>query len=205
MPEITFLEVPFNEKSEAKSRGAKWHAEKRKWFIPEDADKTKFEKWIPEYESEFTLRAIAPFYLIVATEICYKCSNPSKVITFGAAGCEGEDENESVPVKFEYIAVLPYRLKNFVETNYPKYYLDWSNTTESFYYINHCEHCGTVLGDFFMHHEPDGAFFPQSPEDVKEMEVIELKGDGFVKLNAEPSWGIMGFIMECATVEKYQP
>jgi hypothetical protein len=36
------------------------------------------------------------------------------------------------------------------------------------------------------------------------MAVIELKTDGFVKLNAEPSWGVMGFIMECATIEKYK-
>jgi len=205
MSEITFLEVPFNEKSEAKALGAKWHSEKRKWFVPEDVNLKKFNKWIPQYETEFTLRAIAPFYLIESTEVCYKCRSQSKVITFGASGCEGQEENEKELVKFQYIAVLPDRLKNLVNEKYQKYYIDWSNTTKSFYYINHCEHCGAILGDFYMHNEPEGAFFPKTPEEAKEILVLELKTDGFVKLNGEPSWGTMEFILQYASIEKYQP
>jgi len=30
----------------------------------------------------------------------------------------------------------------------PHYRLDHSQTTESFYWLNHCEHCEAKLGDF---------------------------------------------------------
>ncbi len=40
------LEVPFAEKDEAKSLGAKWNPELKKWYIPDGIEKEKFNKWI---------------------------------------------------------------------------------------------------------------------------------------------------------------
>lgn len=34
------------------------------------------------------------------------------------------------------------------------------------YFMNHCEHCGAKLGDFYMHSELGGAFFPTSPAEA---------------------------------------
>lgn len=42
------LEVPYAEKDQAKSLGARWNPKVKKWFIPEGVEKEKFSKWIKE-------------------------------------------------------------------------------------------------------------------------------------------------------------
>jgi hypothetical protein len=42
----TYLEVPFEEKEEAKSLGAWWDPGERRWFVPEGVDVSDFSKWI---------------------------------------------------------------------------------------------------------------------------------------------------------------
>ena len=37
------------------------------------------------------------------------------------------------------------------------------------YFMNNCEHCGAKLGDFYMHSERGGAFFPTSPAEASTM------------------------------------
>lgn len=192
MTTLIYLEVPFEDKEKVKSLGAKWHSDRKKWFIPPELDSAAFKEWIPEYETELTSRAISPFYLLKSAEECWKCNQVSEVITFAASGVEGEElEN----VKFEYITVLSERVKAFVEQYYKNYFIDYSNTTESFYYINHCQYCKASLGDFYLHSEPEHAFFPQSEGEASHIEIIELKNNGFVKISASQSTGIIDFIL----------
>jgi putative DNA primase/helicase len=49
----TYLEVPFDEKEEAKSLGAWWDPGERRWFVPEGLETSDFSKWI-ECENEST-------------------------------------------------------------------------------------------------------------------------------------------------------
>lgn len=42
---ITNLKVPFSEKDQAKSLGAKWNAELKQWYVPQGIDAKPFEKW----------------------------------------------------------------------------------------------------------------------------------------------------------------
>lgn len=51
--EITFLNVPFKEKDEAKALGARWNPERRLWFVPAGADITLFQRWLPAPSSSF--------------------------------------------------------------------------------------------------------------------------------------------------------
>jgi len=44
----------------------------------------------------------------------------------------------------------------------PFFRLAHSAATLNSYWANHCEHCGTLLGDHELHCEPDGAFMPSS-------------------------------------------
>lgn len=48
MPERVNLEVPFQEKDEAKSRGAQWDPDARIWFAPKGFDLRLFYRWLPE-------------------------------------------------------------------------------------------------------------------------------------------------------------
>lgn len=45
--ERKYLDCPFAEKDEAKSLGAKFDNEKRKWYVAADADLAPFAKWMP--------------------------------------------------------------------------------------------------------------------------------------------------------------
>lgn len=40
------LKVPFKEKDEAKSLGARWNPEGKHWYVPEGVDAAPFEKWL---------------------------------------------------------------------------------------------------------------------------------------------------------------
>jgi Domain of unknown function (DUF5710) len=40
------LKVPFNEKDQAKSLGARWNAEAKLWYVPQGIDAAPFEKWL---------------------------------------------------------------------------------------------------------------------------------------------------------------
>ncbi len=42
------LEVPFKEKDQAKSLGAMWDPDIKKWFVPKGEDTKPFAKWHPK-------------------------------------------------------------------------------------------------------------------------------------------------------------
>ena len=43
----TYLNVPFNQRTEAKAKGARWDSEARKWFVPIGRDLELFTNWLP--------------------------------------------------------------------------------------------------------------------------------------------------------------
>lgn len=44
---ITYLVVPFREKDNAKSLGARWDGQARQWYVPEGRELTPFAAWLP--------------------------------------------------------------------------------------------------------------------------------------------------------------
>lgn len=42
-----YLNVPFADKDSAKKLGAKWDAEKKKWYVPHGVDVSGFKQWWP--------------------------------------------------------------------------------------------------------------------------------------------------------------
>lgn len=81
------LYVPFSEKDEAKALGAIWNPEEKFWFISEETDKTKFEKWLLKTDEEIlaTLKPglekveVDQFYIVEAEKFCPKCQNTTPV------------------------------------------------------------------------------------------------------------------------------
>jgi hypothetical protein len=43
-----YLNVPYAEKDAAKALGAKWDAERKKWYVPATKDSAEFAKWLSE-------------------------------------------------------------------------------------------------------------------------------------------------------------
>ncbi|PHI38292.1 hypothetical protein CBQ28_04200 [Pseudoalteromonas sp. GCY] len=78
MDEITYLEVPFEDKEKVKSLGARWHSERKKWFVPKGLDTGPFENWLPIYDDRASQKAISPFYLLQSTELAGSATNHLK-------------------------------------------------------------------------------------------------------------------------------
>lgn len=47
LSEVTFLNVPFREKDEAKALGARWNPERRLWYVPAGLEVAPFQRWLP--------------------------------------------------------------------------------------------------------------------------------------------------------------
>ena len=83
---MIYLECPFNEKDECKSLGGKWDPEKKKWYIPDGIDSSKFAKWIINTEDsiisehQVTKRIIelSPSSLDFQISKCHRCFYLSK-------------------------------------------------------------------------------------------------------------------------------
>ncbi len=61
-----------------------------------------------------------------------------------------------------YVECLPDDVQDRLTRVSPFYRLGRSEATLNSYWANHCEHCGTLLGDHELHCEPDGAFMPSN-------------------------------------------
>ncbi len=47
----SYLAVPYDEKDDAKARGAKWDAREKAWYVPAGADLDAFKPWLPVTDS----------------------------------------------------------------------------------------------------------------------------------------------------------
>lgn len=45
-PQITYIDVPYKEKEEAKALGAKWDRKEQSWYVPPNVDSAPFSKWL---------------------------------------------------------------------------------------------------------------------------------------------------------------
>ena len=60
-----YLKVPFADKDEVKSLGARWDMEMKSWYAPDDADKSTFSKWESHDPSVRTEQTGTKVYLTV--------------------------------------------------------------------------------------------------------------------------------------------
>jgi len=171
-----YLNVPFSEKDEAKSLGARWDAQAKKWFVPDEVKSSPFAKWLPQEAVQQVM--VAPVYLRTSVERCWKCGVNSYVYCLGASSIndvEYDDEddepyifsvdNDKSLVDLCDLDEVDHRLFIVLKDLAPKYRPDYSSTKKSRCWMNHCEHCDAKLGDFYLHGEPGGAFFPLSDND----------------------------------------
>jgi len=181
------LNVPYAEKDEAKSLGAKWDWEKKVWYVPEGADPQPFARWLPTIlDDEFSIRADR-YYIGQTTKSCWKCQNQTNIFGFLLDGdhdllmdyeCPDSDElvlsweHIDEPATIAYIGHLPDSIQKRISALTTHFYPDTSKMAGSQYWMNHCERCEAKLGDFYIHSDPGlGGFFPL---DVKQAAMITL-------------------------------
>ena len=54
------LKVPFNEKDQAKSLGARWNAEAKLWYVPQGVEAAPFDKWLSSAPNVAPTQAAKP-------------------------------------------------------------------------------------------------------------------------------------------------
>lgn len=74
MKNITLLKVPFHEKDEAKTLGAKWNPNHKSWYIPSGVDKDDFKQWIPGYKEDGDELSLSDLLFMVGSEVKRKFS-----------------------------------------------------------------------------------------------------------------------------------
>jgi hypothetical protein len=180
MPRVD-LQVPMTEKDAAKHLGARWDPQNKTWYVPNGVDAKPLQKWIAVPESP-NIRA-EQWYLATAIRECWRCHVSSRV--YGIVLPEGHEvwvveddpnddswERSELPTILSYVADVAQPIANCLRAIAPRYRIDYSQTTQSFYWMNHCEHCEAKLGDFetFQEH---GVGFGVGRDKIRLQEMLE--------------------------------
>jgi hypothetical protein len=188
------LEVPFHEKDQVKSLGAKWNPQIKKWFILEGADITPFLKWIPGLNKHSLI--IKPLiYLLESSEECYRCAKRAAVFAIASDCVIDKDTEIKKFIRLYNIQSLPDHLELLLKTKIPTYYKDYTRQSDSYYFVNHCD-CGAKLGDFYLHTKPGSAFFPTTSEQAMDIFIYELPIKNELEIKA--SYMIDNYLFENA-------
>lgn len=171
------LNVPYAEKDEAKSMGARWNPELKKWYVADKKDYHKFTKWYKDKNAN--LIVMDHLYIVVGKQNCFKCKKQTNVVSFASDLYFSIDDEyfELFDEDINFISDvegIPEPLLDYLNDNF-KFYNGYSKFAQASYLGNHCNHCGVLQGDFYLHHEPDSPFFIDSAEKVKELRILRVK------------------------------
>lgn len=189
------INVPYNDKDVAKSKGAFWDVEQKTWFVPDHKDINDFQQWIDKSKVSVIIKS--PIFIALNSNDCYRCANETAVISLASNNFYflSTDENEEEKW-FKADGLSFFSMPLFIENEligkisklFPNFKIAYSHTAESSYWANHCEHCGALQGDFFLHSEPGGAFFPLEIEEYEQITFITVASKFDVQIDADYSW-----------------
>jgi hypothetical protein len=169
----TDLNVPFHEKDDAKRLGVRWDAARKTWFLPDYTETAPFTKWLPR-QSDVNLRCTS-YFIAQSVRSCWHCDRESHVFSFLLPrGHQTRQESNGLahwrPQESEAIIYCITQIPEGVQARMRSvtrhYRNDFSKTTQSFYWMNHCELCGMKQGDFELFEEFDTPFCPINPRDA---------------------------------------
>lgn len=189
------LTVPFGEKDEAKRLGARWDADRRVWYVPDGVNPNAFGRWLPDMP-EINVRA-SSYFMAQSFTCCWKCRELTRVygliLPAGHESLESGDDDDDYwyrhdePTILHYVTDLLPGVANRIRVMSKHYRVDFSKTTGSSYWMNHCEACGMKQGDFELFCEPGGAFFPMDEREASQI-VLHTFSEAFAGC-ADTSYG----------------
>lgn len=161
-----FLNVPYSEKDNAKSLGARWDAETKHWYIyaNKPSDYQKFARWILG-DNEETVIVSKYLYILETERACFKCGKQTRIIGLGIGDFTVIYNNPDGSVYYETNNIIrlawtenekniPPKLLKYLKKQYSTY-TGYSNFAKSYAFSNHCDHCGVLQGNWFLFNEPD--------------------------------------------------
>lgn len=121
-----------------------------------------------------TIRA-GSYFLAESTRQCWRCSRPTRVFAIilpaGHQVLRPPDDADEAsweiaeePTLLSYITYLVNPVPERLRALAPCLRADFSATTRSFYWMNHCERCCAKQGDRETLEEFDSPFSPATPE-----------------------------------------
>ena len=189
------INVPYSDKDIAKSKGAFWDVEQKTWFVPDHKDINDFQQWINKSKVSVIIKS--PVSIALNSSDCYKCANKTAVISLASNNFyylntdENEDEKWFRADGWSFFSMpvfIENELVGKINKLFPNYKIAYSKTAESSYWANLCENCGALQGDFFLHSEPGGAFFPLEIEEYEQLTFITVPSKFDVEIDADYSW-----------------
>ena len=132
-----------------------------------------------------------------STQPCWKCNQISDVYCIASSGLIDEDGIENSFMLFSDLSFIDAKVGKIIKNNFSTYSPDYSKTAGGVYYMNHCQICFVKMGDFFMHSEPEGAFFPTSVHSASNITLFKLREvDGKVAINGSAGYQTPDFISQ---------
>lgn len=215
---MLLLDVPYNEKDEAKALGARWDPELKKWYVQNERNYYKFTKWIFK---EGCSVACKNLYIVEAKRKCYKCGYETTVVSLAADdywtfdGLEdvlegrttvdvsngfGPEEADDCCHYADFFVLLG--LTENIPTALLNYMLDkynirnkFSNTTKKKSLSNLCERCNALHGNWYLFQEVDSPFWIYDRQDIKKLKFyrIPLKYDLILSSGEVTDMGVSAF------------
>lgn len=118
--------------------------------------------------------------IVTAHVLCWSCKRPTSVIAFG-----GLDEDQQIAA-LTGVTAAEDNLQALFEERFPFFRLGHSRTAGVTAFYNHCEHCGRLQGDHYLHHEPDGPFFDLTDYDQDAESFLEIECAVLVRVEDRP-------------------
>jgi len=186
-----YLNVPYSEKDQAKSLGARWDVKIRKWYFEGAINQfPKFEKWILDGCKQ-ALIVFERFHIIEARRTCFKCTNKTRVIGFGIGEhsllMDNRDDvysdnlDDSPEMNGEiYLAwsveeqEIPPLLLSYIKSEY-NVKTGYSSVVGKCF-ANHCDYCGVIQGNNYLFDEdsPLNTMTPIEEELIKRMSELKI-------------------------------
>lgn len=146
-----------------------------------------------------SIRISDPVLLLESRNECYKCGSIEKVVAVAsqdfAEYLEDEEQwSEVVHVDDDLVVAhtileMPPSILSEIQKWHPHYEHGRSRTINERYWMNVCSKCGAHFGDFYMHEEPGGSFFPMTEQEAEQMVIRNLGITGVFELHADFSIG----------------
>lgn len=141
------------------------------------------------------LRITPPIYLVTGDWDCWRCGSPMNVV---ALLCENAAAPEMGPFILTSTATLPREIIECVQKRCPTFRHTFSKTIGAKYYANNCPKCGVISGDFYLHSEPGGPFFPTEKDEARTLTLEKLPLAEPTLVDSGCGYGTGGLILDFA-------
>ena len=144
------------------------------------------------------LTVAPPLYLIGMKINCWQCDSRMPVVAILAPNVidyEADDDEEKTVFALSGIVEIPQDILAFIQKRVPTFQLRASHTAGYRYFANTCPQCHKIYGDFYLHCEPGGPFFPTSEQEAKLLYITEIPMTSEIEIKASPSSGLGELIL----------